>query len=301
MNTLVREKLRAIGMHLDRDIFPRVKDGGIVVPSNSAVPLSVGKETSNAEGRRKTRTSSGTSFGSPQARGPWAPGQTASFLGSDPETYQEKDIDKLLENYPKTTCWRRNQGYWLLVESALFDEFDRAAIFMIGLTIESKIFRGWGFWRESAATRRWIGPRHTNFPDGSICAFVPADGTWLFGDPIVELVDLYTVWAARHLHFKMFGRWPGAQDSFHPYERLLEFREDEFCSCGSEARYGQCCRDSDLARNRISDAIAYSLKTETGRREPPRAIIDVVLGLRDPPELDALIGFCITQTPANRD
>jgi hypothetical protein len=291
MNTSVREKLLTIGMHLDRNVFPRVKDGGIVVPSDTPVPFSLGKEIANAEGKRKSRTSSGASFGSSQARGPWAAGQTASFLGADPKTYEEQDIDKLLGNYPMSIGWRRNQGYWLLVESALFDEFDRAAIFLVGLSTENKIVRGWGFWRESAVSCRWIGPRHTNFPDGSICAFVPAEGTWVFGDPIVELVDLYTVWAARHLHFEIFGRWPGAQDSFHPYERLLEFHEDEYCSCGSEARYGQCCRDSDLARNRISDAIAFSLKLETGKREPPREIINAALGLSDPPELDARIGF----------
>ena len=295
MNAAVQERLRAIGLQLDSQIFPSVKDGGIVVPSNFAVPFSLGKEISNAERGPEARASWGTQSGSPQARGPWAASQAASFLGTDPETYQEQDIDKLQGSYPKTTCWRRNQGYWLLVESAVFDDFDRAAIFLVGLSNEQKIVRGWGFWRESAVTRSWIGPRHTNFPDGSICAFVPADGTWLFGDPIVELVDLYTVWAARHLHFEIFGRWPGAQDSFHPYERLLEFNQDVFCSCGSEFRYENCCRTSDLARNRLSDAIAYSLKLQTGRREPPRAVIDVVLGLRDPPELDAEIGFGFTQ------
>jgi hypothetical protein len=251
----------------------------------------MGKEISNAEGRPKARSSSGTQSGSPQARGPRAASQATSVIGADPETYKRQDIEKLMGLYPKTTIWQRNQGYWLLVESAVFDDFDRAAIFLVGLSTEQKIVRSWGFWRESAVTRCWIGPRHTNFPDGSICAFVPADGTWLFGDPIVELVDLYTVWSARHLHFEIFGRWPGAQDSFHPYERLLEFHKDEFCSCGSVARYGHCCRDSDLARNRISDAIAFSLRPETGRREPPRAIFDVVLGLRDPPELDAESGF----------
>jgi hypothetical protein len=294
VNAGVREQLRAIGVQLDRQIFPSVKNGGIVVPSNSLVPLSMGKEISNAEGRPKARASSGTHSGSPQARGPWAASQAASVVGADLETYQRQDVDKLIEIYPKTIFWQRNQGYWLLVESAIFDEFDRAALFLMGLSNKQRIVRGWGFWLESAVTRRWIGPRHTNFPDGSICAFVPADSTWLFGDPLVELVDLYAVWAARHLHFEVFGRWPGAQDSFHPYERLLEFHKDEFCSCGSEVRYGQCCRDSDLARNRISDAIAFCLKPETGKREPSPAVFDVVLGLSDPPELDATNGFCKT-------
>jgi hypothetical protein len=197
----------------------------------------------------------------------------------------------LLRNYPRTVCWRQNQGYWLLVESAIFDNFDRAAVFLVGISTEHRIARAWGFWGESGVTRRWIGPRHTNFPDGSICSFVPADGTWLYGDPIIELIDLYTVWAMRHLHLENFGRWPGSQDAIYPFERLAEFHEDEICSCGSQLRYGKCCRKSDLARNRISDAIVFALRSETKRRQPPAPIVSAALGLRKPPELNADLAY----------
>lgn len=118
----------------------------------------------------------------------------------------------------------------------------------------------------------WIGPRHTNFPDGSICAFDPADSTWVLGDPLVELLDIYTIWAVRHLYLQTFGRWPGRQSVAHAAERVLEFRPDEYCGCAEGHRlYRECCMTKDLARNRIEDSLTFFWRTG-GFRNPPDAV-----------------------------
>ena len=125
----------------------------------------------------------------------------------------------------------------------------------------------------------WIGPRHTNYPDGSICAYEPSDGTWSFGNPLVELFDLYSVWALRHLHLRTFGRWPGPQAVHRPYERLLELNPEEHCGCGSQARtYAECCRPEDFDGDRIRDAVDFMFWSGGTLRAPPLAVVDFAAG-----------------------
>ena len=136
----------------------------------------------------------------------------------------------------------------------------------------------------------WIGPRHTNFPDGSVCAFEPADKTWVIGDPLVTLLDLYTLWALRHLHLQVFGRWPGHQAVRHPYERILELREDEHCGCDmSDKLYGKCCRDRDLRRDRIADAVNFIILASGGLRKPPNSVVKFVREHIEPPRFGDLL------------
>lgn len=174
---------------------------------------------------------------------------------------------------------------WLLSESSVVQGLDRAATFLVAFCWSKAAVRGWGFWRDSAITGRWIGPRHTNFPDGSICAFDPADGTWVFGNSIVGLLDLYTVWALRHLHLESFGRWPGPQAVFHPYERRLEFHLDESCGCGSDKMYRNCCAPRDGARRVVPDFVSFALRFAGGLREPPARVAQFVLNLAQPPPI----------------
>jgi hypothetical protein len=150
--------------------------------------------------------------------------------------------------------------------------------------------RAWGFWCEGGAGVRWIGPRHTNYPDGSICAFDGEDRTWAFGDSLVTLADLYSVWAVRHLYLDHFGRWPGPQSSSHPYERLTEHRDDEHCSCGrSGRRYGECCQPADLQLNRCALAIDFLGWIEFSERTPPQSVVRLALEQSNPPPLIACI------------
>jgi hypothetical protein len=176
---------------------------------------------------------------------------------------------------------------WLLTDSSVVDGLKPAATFLTAISWPAFAVKSWGFWRDSPFSVRWIGPRHTNFPDGSICAFDPTDWTWVFGDSLVSLLDLYSVWALRHLHLQMFNRWPGPQSVFHPYERRVEFQPDEHCGCGSGRAYGLCCASHDAARKPLPDAVSFSVLFAGGLREPP-TFAQVALHLQAPPTLSTL-------------
>jgi hypothetical protein len=281
----VEKLLQEIGSQLDRQRFPRVHNGGIVAPSDLAVCSTLGEETFDEDERRSaTRARKGTPGGEGSTGESRSARQTAPLVGASLQAGYENELDAVHRAYPGTKVWQQEDGLWLLAESSLLPGLRKAAIFLTGISYARAIVRGWGFWRHPFLGVTWIGPRHTNFPDGSICAFHPVDRTWIVGDPIVCLLDLYTLWALRHLYLEVFGRWPGPQAVFHPYERILELREDEWCGCGrTERLYGECCRDKDLARNRIADAVNFVIDFAGGRREPPRRIVQAAREQSEPP------------------
>jgi len=179
---------------------------------------------------------------------------------------------------------------WALVESRLFDGMRKRAWFLIGVSCRYAAIRSWAFWVDALGLPVWIGPRHTNYNDGSICAFEPADGTWGFGDGLVALADLYTLWAARQLHLEVFGRWPGAQAVHRPYERILEIRPSEQCGCReASGDYGECCSVRDFARDRVADAVEFVCWTRFEVRSPPTEVLDFVREARSPTRLEHLL------------
>lgn len=288
MNLTVESALRKIGSQLDQQIFPRVKNGGIVTPSELAVPSTLGEEKYDAKSRKR-RSATGprqrAAGGEGSAGRSWTPGQTSPVVRASLQPHYEDELDAIRQAYPGAEVWRRQEEVWLLTESSLLNGFQRRALFLTGIFFDKVIVRSWGFWH-SVAGSTWIGPRHTNFPDGSICAFDPTDGTWRVGDPIVELLDLYTLWAVRHLHLQVFGRWPGPQAAPHPYERISELRADEYCGCGaSDKLYGECCRDADLRRDRVADAVSFLLYSG-GVRNPPNAVVRFVRERVNPPRFN---------------
>jgi len=297
MEESAKDLLVKIGRQLDCAIFPKVRDGGIVVPSASTVsPSSLGKEIHNAGKRKKSPAAESLSRpfpweGAPgeskSLAGPWSTSPTSSVVYPVISGYPEP-LSRVCEYYPGTRVWEQSGGFWLLVKSSLLPNFGRTVTFLIVVCTTKKQVRGWAFW-ESVVGAQWIGPRHTNFPDGSICAYDPSDGTWEFGDPIVTLIDIYTVWALRHLHLEVEGRWPGPQSVPHIYERLLEFRDDELCGCGrSDRKYSQCCKPSDLKANRVTAAIRFGVFTGWSCRRPPDSIWQFIQKRKQPPELESI-------------
>jgi hypothetical protein len=200
----------------------------------------------------------------------------------------EAQVTELAKTYPSTTVVASGaEGMWLTVESAVLNGIDRRATFLAAIPFKPELFpRTWGYW--TYPSRHWIGPRHTNFPDGSVCAFVPDSGTWRLGDHLVALFNLYSVWALRHLHLEEFHRWPGGQFSPHPFYSLIEFNDSELCNCDEHdppRRFGQCCKPQLLRLN------LAELKTDFERamgfritdRSPPKFIAEYMSGKSELP------------------
>lgn len=288
--------LQEIGQQLDRNIFPVVKNGGLVVPNPTPTnQLKTEKEKKNenhAQRRPATRSWERPQRWQRQAGGSRKTRPATSIISSHIKQTYKKEFDELKIAYPGIKIWQQDEGLWLLAESTVLPDQWHKVIFVVGMSyIYPFDIRSWGFWISGISLKPvWIGPRHTNFPDGSICAFEPADRTWCGGQSIITLLDLYTLWALRHRHLEIFGRWPGQQAVHHPYERILELKEDEFCGCGlSDKLYKDCCREKDLARDRVIDFLDFQLITGGKPRKPPKEIVDFVNNRNTPPSLNKIL------------
>jgi hypothetical protein len=139
-------------------------------------------------------------------------------------------------------------GVWLKGVIRPLEGLDVGAMLLIGLPTDRALrVESWAWWYPDGSP---IGPRHTNYPHASICAFEPTDAdAWNRERPLVNLIDMYAVWVVRHAYLRRFGRWPGEQIFHTAYERLHEGRKDELCGgCSSGRLYRNCYRPKDLRR-----------------------------------------------------
>lgn len=243
------DSLRLLGDQLDAGRAVRVLTGGFVTldRDHSADDISSQEEEGGEHARgseaREGRGAAGKSAG---AKGPQ--GRIASVLGQvDMPPRARSDIrgaeaeyEQLRAHFAPPNLWL---GGWLRPISNLPD----TAFLLIRYPIDQLCPQptAWAWWRVGIR----VGPRHTNTgPElgGSICAADDADGTWRPGDALLDLVDLYSVWLARHLYLAIFRRWPGPQRLHTPYERLTEHAQNELCGCGSLTIYERCCLKKDL-------------------------------------------------------
>lgn len=290
-----RAVLQQIGAALDEHRPLRVHNHGLVALDQASSTAAPAKENGNAEGKRgpAARPRQRPSRRKRPPRGS-RPAGTASRIGSDVlRAAYEGQVARLAETYPTHRVIPDDDGMWLLAKSSIISGLARDATFLVALPYRSDAGpRAWGFWT-AAAEYWWIGPRHTNFQDGSICAFSPEDGAWSDGDDLARLLDLYSVWALRHLHLEVFGRWPGKQYALHgadprvqAYYRQRECNDDELCGCGSETRrYAECCKPSDLKYDGI-ELMSLFLRSIPGgftTRQPPPSIVEFVQGRRPSP------------------
>lgn len=281
--------LRKFGLQLDSDIYPTVKNGGILAPGEPTDQNDLpGEKEFKNEKCKQRRPETGPRAGATRGQGPTgAPGPAPQIISSDLQVIYEGELGAVREAYPNTRIWRQPEGLWILSESTPLPDYAQKALFLTGIPFErTRLVRSWGFWVGIPLRHPvWIGPRHTNFPDGSVCAFAPSDKVWSLGDSIVRLLDLYTTWAFRHLHLQILGRWPGKQVAKIPYERMSELREDEFCGCDRyDKLYGDCCLPKDRTRNFLEEYLHY-LKMTGGIRRPPESVVNFVIYQKNIPKI----------------
>ncbi len=283
--------VRTIGLGLDHQVFPKVANGGRVLP-NTTASLPVDSRKENCHEREETGSAAGSRKGAAgrkrTAGGSRPSGAAAPVVRRSAAADYDQVLTELAAAYPGSQVRVEEDGIWLIARSALVEGLDREAVFAVAIPFDlTARAQGWGFWsRGCLAFAQWIGPRHTNFPFGSICAFDERDDVWHTGDSPILLLDLYSVWAVRHLHLELFGRWPGAQSARWPFERLLECREDELCGCGAlDKTYSDCCLSTDLQRDTLRDAISFLSDTFGGHREPPREVVGFLNSQSDPPPM----------------
>lgn len=295
--------LRELGRQLDTDIYPRVLDCGVVMPSDPATPPQfwATKEQKNEEtgqGRSEAGSWPGTSGWQGPSDGGRTPGSATPVICSALKDSYEAGLAELMNSYPNSRVWHQDEGLWLLTESQLLPGLWKKAVFLTGIPYaRNRTVRAWGFWAGIPLTHPlWIGPRHTNFPDGSVCAFEPDDDAWNPGGSLVTLIDIYTVWALRHLHLHILGRWPGRQTGHYAFERITEMKIDEICVCGSDKHYGDCCRPKDFSTSIVAHAVHFSLATGRSRR-PPGAVVEFMQGQGDIPRVLDLLPIIRPRTP----
>lgn len=283
--------LAEIGKQLDADCYPVIYNGGIVQPSNPSVQTHLqGKESEYDERTRERRSATRPRQRPARRQGPayrpWPPSGTTPFVDAGVRRAYEAELEDVRSAYPGAKVWLRGKGVWLLTESLVLHGLTKRATFLTAVPfIRGSRAQAWGYWT-TAISASWIGPRHTNFPDGSICAFEPRDDTWSIGESIIKLLDLYTLWALRHLHLELFGRWAGYQSVPIPYERLQELQDDEFCGCDrSHLRYSECCKSADLALDPQKTFVDFVMRTGGGNREPPKWVLPVIWGSQLPPDI----------------
>lgn len=287
-----RAVLQRIGAELDGLRQVRVRIGGIVAPEPA--PIVEAKEASDGERQRQARPAAGSRSRTSGRQGPprrsRSPGAAPQIRGVDLRAHYEAQVVELQNAYPLARAVGSGaQGMWLQVESAVLNGIDRTATFLVAVPFSADLFpRAWGFWLDAEGPK-WIGPRHTNFTDGSVCAFVPDSETWRPGGRLVALIDLYSVWALRQLHLEEFNRWPGGQFSPHPFYSLAEFKDDEFCSCEHEPprHYGDCCRPEHLKQPipLLKADFEFKMRCRLTDRNPPKRIMEFIEGTSDLPSV----------------
>jgi hypothetical protein len=298
LNIYTEDLLRKIGRQLDHGIFPVVKNGGIVMPSESAIlSKTLGKESHHAREKRRTspaRKSTSRAQGTP-GRSTWtparigAPSSTPSVVSAVIDNAYAESLSDIVSAYPSMQVWKQEGGFWLYTESSLLPGLSRRVSFLTAVSTDKQVVRSWAFYC-SAIGVTWIGPRHTNFPDGSICAYEPKDSTWSFGDSLVTLLDIYSVWALRQLHYEIFGNWPGPQSVPWIYERILEIKDNELCGCGVNGKhYLDCCKTADLRSNLVREAIRFGNLSLWSIRRPPVQISQFMCCRNQPPQISKFI------------
>jgi len=285
MHSEVKKDLQEIGFLLDENNITqiRVHNYGIVQVQNGSAQTSTSDEEKKNERQESSRPAT-----QPRKRpfrwqrpafGSWKACRPAPVVSTELREQYLAELNQVCAAYPGAKVWHQTNGLWLITESLLLRGNWQKAHFVTWIPfIRTWLVRSWGFWfAPPLKDPIWIGPRHTNSPDGSVCAFEPKDGTWVLGDPLFKLLDLFTLWALRHIHLQELDLWPGRQVGHYAFERLTEFRKDEYCGCGlTDKRYGDCCWEKDFNSDREAEMKLFFNEMGWIPRMPPADVVSFI-------------------------
>ena len=256
--------LNRIGAALDKGLACAVYDKGSVWPaaepedaSKAGTLLQEVRRNGAERTERATRSARSAAGARPRAAagGPaqepaaqCSPAPIFSGLrGNGNNSALLQSTDAALRAYPQFTARSASSGLWIAGPvQPVADLPVRVTIALyVSFGVESAPgAAAWAWWDGGV----WIGPRHTNHADGSICAFEPRDATWGPSRGLLPLLDLHCVWVVKQLYLRAYGQWPGRQILHTAFERLTEHLPGELCGCGSDRQYTDCCRAADLHR-----------------------------------------------------
>lgn len=275
--------LKQIGDDLDQRIPLVIHDGGVVRPGS---PPRLQPVSGNSdEGVKRHGVDLNVASGSARPRSgssTWATGHRSSE-GSRPSAApasllrdaglsntQAEDVRRAIRRYPQMELRVAAPDVWLSGRIApLTDPIDAVFVLVAYPADMRRAVGGWAWWPNGL----WVGPRHTNFGDGSICAFEPSDNVWTRADSLTTLLDHFSEWVVRQLYLLRFGRWPGLQVLHTAYERLTEHRPGELCGgCLSGLPYDSCCRPRDIRLPKHEVLQEFRARVPNPHRRPPASL-----------------------------
>ncbi len=197
---------------------------------------------------------------------------------------------EILLYYPQARFQTVEGGLWIMTQICPIGR--GGPLFWVCLFLpDNLVFGPKAFaFAEIGKSPRPVGPRHTNFPDGSICALTDDDDAWRPNDSPLVLLNLYAQWLVGQLFLEIEGYWPGPQVGLSAVYRSVEFLPPEWCHCGGEKRYGECHSGADLVEVAISK-LQGKYEPLAARSVPDPIIAFARSGWRSPPPQ----GYMLTQ------
>lgn len=230
------------------------------------------KENSNGHSGKRTTGREGTAGreGATGLGASSAPQPSRQNRGEALRQSYLRHLPEILQYYPSAISREVTDGLWVIVQSfPLGRDGPRFWICLFLPYSDKHDPKAFAFRKISLP--RTVGPRHTNFPDASICAFSSPDDAWRPGDSPIVLLNLYAEWLICQMYFRVAGFWPGGQSGLDAVYRQAEFKPGEWCFCDSRLRYGECHFDAD--KNEVERLRAKGDLFDHGPRKVPSAIL----------------------------
>ena len=258
--------LREFGEQAERLEFPCIDVGGFIVPGRDLAETDPpGMETTDhaavqraAQWEQSPRQEAAPAAGARQRPPQAAPGSPPHAVNGGLTTLG-LDLSELVAYHPlaRVTASTETVAY-LNLPLGLFRTLPIGARLTLEVPLAPRALlsgrlpmpeipdvRAWAVWEGGPWHGTLITSHHT-YPDQGICACMT--GQWIRGvHPLLTYVAFCALWAAKALHERLLGFYPGTQH-YPAAIRVQRDRPTEFCGCGSSRRYGECCRATDLAQ-----------------------------------------------------